>query len=436
MVMTREIFPHDRDDLPSNLDALGLSNETTKIEVPIMAVDLPERIASIAVRRLVSLIENINLSPETQERPVIPEHSPLLVDIQEIVSTNVIRMAGYNERGRFLGQEKLLKDLETVLTIEKDLVIDPADVKTQLQRLKEARAETMGKPLNPPELQQISKFAALGGHANLNTIDALLEMLKHHGYVCLLEYTIDGVVVPCGYIYGFSESFAGGRQSDREVWQERFPTLSIRSIAAPDVKVNALLKKKKQIMTNWRTSTPSSFQSLASAGIAVPVRLLHPDESPELQSPRMWGGGSALKRVIAGMGRKLHKEMLTLNVGTIEAVDELLGVDIPNIASDKYNSEFVDRSAFSRNKLDQVKLPSDVGAPQHVANIRWQIYSNMITSAIKRLDRDQGTLKAKGGWDIPRLDRFGHTLANIDRNQLRRIANKLQKEIKSKKRGK
>lgn len=375
-------------------------------------------------RDLVREVMNIHLG---SVQPSVPlpqksEHKPLPPEVREIVSTAVIRMAGYDENGKFLGQAKLLEDLETVLKIEKPLVIDPKDVQEQLQQLEKAKEANPGGEI---DFQKISHFAALGAHATLNNLYLLLEMMKRKGYVMLLEYTIDGMVVPCGYIYGFLESFRG----TKHYWQKNFQTLGVANIAAAEDEVERLIEMRDEIVTNWRTSIAQTFQDLADAGIPVPPRLLKPDAPPELQSPRMWGGGNALKRAVAAMGQESEATIIMLNIGTIQKIGEILGISIPNVASVKYNSEFVDSTGYSRTVKTPILEKKKRGRPRTVGEVRWLIFKNMIDGAIQRLDGERGVLRSKGGWELGKLDRSGRIIASIDPKEFYENAFKLQKSL-------
>lgn len=363
----------------------------------------PDEVSTFVASTLRDELLREEMSPKREHRSLSPE-------IQSIVKSAVIRMAGCGIDGTFQGNDQLLRDLRTVVLIEEDLVIDPVEVEGQMKRYKAARES--GSDDSMQSLQKVSAFAALGGHANLNEVSTLLEVLKRRGYVCLLEYTVDGVKVPGGYIYGFSESFED---------DSRFRTLGINTILAPEEKKRNLLNNVGHIVTQWRTGVPLTWQHLKSRGIEIPERLTDAGDNQNLQSPRQWGGGNAMKLGVASMGKKQDKTILLLNVGTIEEIDLLLGQKILNVASYKYNEAFVLPSGYARDTLDKVSIVSD-GIRRHIANIRWEVFAGLIADAIAKLKNPDGVLRRKGGWDIDQIYNFGQVIGGIDPEKIRQAA--------------
>jgi hypothetical protein len=366
--------------------------------------------------RIIRAREAANRSQETNEGS-IPEHRRLTPEVQSVVSKAIIRMSGFSADGEFLGLEKLRTDLRMVSLIEQDLVIEPEAIRDQLVKLQAVRAQ--GSEASDDQQLQVADFAALGGHVSLNSEKALVDVLRKRGYVFMLEYPVDGITVPGGYMYGFSETFEH---------DERFPTLGISSLSNPKEKVEKLRAQRSRIITNWRTGIPLSFQQLADHGVQIPESLLHSDPNTLLLSPRHWGGGTALKLSLVAMGQRMQKEILMLNVGTIESIHELLGVDflsVANVASERYNGGFLERSAYPRQVHDRVML--QIGqAQEHIANVVWNIFHSTLPQAFERLTSDMGALKGKGGWQIEAICRYGQTIAAINQEFLRVQAESLK----------
>ncbi len=301
-------------------------------------------------------------------------------------------MAGFDAAGNEKDSEDFLEDLKTVMKLERRLVVDPVEVAEQLQRFQNAHLDGAS---DAHDLQKISKFAELGGHVSLNTIEQLADVARK-GYVMLLEYVFDEARVPGGYIYGFSPSF----EQD-----SRYPTLGLNAIAAdPDV-VEALIKDKEQVITNWRTGVPVSFDDLAEDGFSVP-------EEIRGMSARRLSAGTALKYVVCDPEQKI----LMLNIGTIRSVDAVLGGSfLSNVASTEYNGEFLQCADWSRSHRDIVETRDEDGRP--VGRVLWRIYWNEIRTAIRQLENPNGVLVGKAHWALERLQEFRSTIWAIQKHQ-------------------
>lgn len=347
-----------------------------------------------------------------QSQPMAVEkkgHQPLSPEMQEIVKTGLVRMAGYDAQGEFLGAEQLLRDLETVCAIESTLVIKPEDVVDQLTRFVQARA---AGNLSGEQLQRVSSFAAVGGHANLNDVPTLVKLLQRSGYVCLLEFVVDDGTtanvkrrVPAGYIYGFRKSFL--RDDDA------FPTLGLSAITAPKEKIDDLCSNFGEQITNWRTSTIRDFRQLQKLGIDVPQSLL----TAETSAASRLGVATALKLAIVALGKEQRSEHILLNIGSLEEPHESLGYRIPNVASEAHNLPIVHDSGYSREFLTHVFL-----AELHIANIRWSVHLGLIYEAMNNLLHQDSVLKRKRGWDTDRLCENGRTISHIDEGELAQYA--------------
>lgn len=314
-----------------------------------------------------------------QEKGQHPLHQQLSPVEQALIERAEIRLAGFDAEGNEVSPSKFRQDIRTVVDIERGLVVDPVDVERQLveyQRLRDSK--------EPADAEKISSFARLGGHVSLNTVETLTSVARQ-GYVLLLEYVFDeNTRVPGGYAYGFSPSF----EKD-----SKYQALGLNSISAPQDVIDDLVRQKEDIITNWRTGVPVSFKAMADLGYNVPEELLG-------KSARRLSAGTALKYVVCDP----EKRILLLNIGTIQAVEALLGSSqLVNWASTRYNGEFLDLADFSRQFRDELYKPGDA---KPVAKVAWKIYWNPIDKAIENLERPDGVLLGKGGWSVDRLRKF------------------------------
>ncbi len=293
------------------------------------------------------------------------------------------------------------QDVREVTDLEKELVLDPLELKEEFRLMREARQTLKSDPDMHAFTLVHTKFGKYGAHVSRNSEDILFRV-RREGWIILagLENS-EGDFHTLGYNYGLH----GMPEDDEE----------LRVLSKSTLRVDDDLKQQfnsSNTAINWRSGIAQSVNAsvLTDAGIDVP------SDMPAVSMRRL-GIASALKYILTSMAQKRGTEKILFNIGTL--FDTTPGSEefIRNSPSFFHNTRIFREDFGYRSYNSDIVIKGSLGEREKVAIIRWRPHWDKVFGALNSLKSDEGVIKSRG-LDIDALEeRAAHFYALLEKEE-------------------
>ena len=320
---------------------------------------------------------------EEVEREHSPElHAPLPADLEDIVESTHVRIAGCGTNGDFLGEEQLQKDAAAIVVMNNVLALDPGRLSTALEN-----DGTGGEDI-------LRKYAKSGWHATTISEDTVKSVLDAGGYTFLVEHLSDSSSTPFGYQLGFPSRPP-----------PVFPSLAPQSLPH----ITTFTRYVDDTWTIWRTGVVNTIEDvrLEFHKLGIPI-------SPELSSKKLHrlGAGQATKLVVGRAAHDLKKKFIQFNIGKIVRPDHPEDILMENEASRGSNGEIFDETGLNRTRADSITAPD---GKTLLLEILWRMFRSETNNVLARLLRPSGVLRVKKWNNRQLLEAGAHLSKDIQR---------------------
>ncbi len=349
--------------------------------------------------RIVSLDEvpaHIAALFDHSERGGIPKKKSLQPYEQQIIAEMQFRLMGYTTEG---SQISWKKDVNNVTAVEKQLVINPEELKADFAHMRELKQQGSNDPQIEEWVRAHTRYGRSGYHAYRNSKDVLYRVRREGIILIAGLQRKTGKFHPVGYNYTLENM----PQSDGE-----FRLLSRETLTAPQFALNGL--EPDQTAVNWRTGIAEHIDAsvLRGLGFSIPAGI-------EKVSMRRLGIASATKRILVHILQMRKKRHIVFNIGNI--YDAQSDAMIRNTPSFHHNTRiFGDEGLGYRSELSHIVIKGNtdetLGMRDNVGTIRWYARKDEISDAADHLSKPDAVL-AMRGWDEPRLLNTAERIAHL-----------------------
>lgn len=308
------------------------------------------------------------LGPEEVE-----QEDPVIAEVRENLK---FRLMGYALDDTPIDWRQ---DVREVTNIEKELVLDPQELKAEFRLMREVRPSLKSDADMHAFTLVHTRFGKYGAHVSRNTED-ILYRVRREGWVIFAGLANEeGDFHTLGYNYGLHSM----PEDDEEL------RVLSRSTLRVDDNIKQQLRPDNTAI-NWRSGIAESVGAAVLQDAGIPV----PSDMPAVSIRRL-GIASALKYILTSMAQKRKTEKILFNIGTL--FDSTPGSEefIRNSPSFFHNTRIFREDLGYRSYNSDIVIRGSLGEREKVAIVRWRPHWDKVSGAMGALQSEEGVIKSR-----------------------------------------